>query len=246
MTFKIAKRQSSDWCMDDLMLDDLRALLFDLDNTLLDRDDAFRRWADSFVATHFPSDRALQWAAVERIISIDNDGYCPRIDLFRQIRALYPCVEPSVENLVDAFYSQFPTHMRLADDARHLLDGLHDIGLPFGIVTNGSPTQLQKIGVLGLDVRTSCIFVSELYGCRKPEAAIFLAAADCLGMAPEAVLFVGDNPEADIWGAHRVGMKTAWLHRSQPWPSTLPRSCVDLTIGSLADLAEVLGLKGRC
>jgi len=136
--------------------------------------------------------------------------------------------------------------MRLADDTSHLLDGLHAIGLPFGIVTNGSSTQFHKIRALGLDVRTSCIFVSELVGCRKPEAAIFLAAAHCLGMAPKAVLFVGDNPEADIWGAHRVGMKTAWLHRSRAWPSTLPRSCVDLTIGSLADLAEVLGLKGRC
>jgi putative hydrolase of the HAD superfamily len=224
------------------MFANIRALLFDLDNTLVDRDDAFRRWAAVFVGTHFPPDQTLHGAAVERIIQLDNDGYCLRADLFRQIRARYPFIEPGVDNLVAAFYSQFPDHMRLAEEATHLLDGLHRVGLPFGIVTNGSPTQLQKIHALGLDLRTSCIFVSELVGCRKPEAAIFQAAADCLGVAPESILFVGDNPEADIWGAHGVGMMTAWLHRSRTWPSALPSSCVDLTIGSLADLADVLGL----
>jgi len=109
-------------------------------------------------------------------------------------------------------------------------------------VTNGSRSQLHTIQALGLDSRTPCILVSELVGCRKPDAAIFAAAAARLGVPPGAVLFVGDNPEADVWGAHRAGMRTAWLQRGPAWPATISERCADLTIGSLN---ELVGLVGR-
>ncbi|MGH2345304.1 MAG: HAD family hydrolase [Chloroflexota bacterium] len=48
--------------------------------------------------------------------------------------------------------------------------------------------------------------------------------------------FVGDNPEADMQGAHNAGMRTAWLQRGRRWPTQLPRSCADLTIEALEDL----------
>ncbi len=111
--------------------------------------------------------------------------------------------------------------MSLEEETQWLLDALGQAGMPFGIVTNGSYRQKRKIEVLGLDRLTSCLFISEVFGCKKPEAEIFLAAASCLGSVAEEVLFVGDNPYADIWGAQRVGMRTAWLHRGRAWPSDL-------------------------
>jgi len=89
---------------------------------------------------------------------------------------------------------------------------------------------------------TSCIFISEVFGCKKPEAMIFLAAATCVGAAAVEVLFVGDNPYADICGAQRVGMKTAWLHRGRAWPSDLSSTPVDIIIGSLEELFTILGI----
>jgi len=90
------------------------------------------------------------------------------------------------------------------------------------------------------DRLTSCIFISEVFGCKKPEAKIFLAAASCLGVATWDVLFVGDNPYADIWGAQRVGMKTAWLHRGRAWPSNISSTPADIIIGSLEELFTIL------
>jgi FMN phosphatase YigB (HAD superfamily) len=88
-----------------------------------------------------------------------------------------------------------------------------------------------------LHAGTTCIFVCELVGSRKPEAAIFLAAAACLHLAPERILFVGDTPEADIVGAHRVGMRTAWVRRTdRAWPRHLAVAACDLTITTLAEL----------
>lgn len=88
--------------------------------------------------------------------------------------------------------------------------------------------------------------VSDLVGYRKPEAAIFLTAADKLGVRPAKILFVGDNPEADVWGAHRAGLRTAWLHRDQTWPSTTIERCADFTIGSLDELVDIIAsMRGK-
>jgi len=91
------------------------------------------------------------------------------------------------------------------------------------------------------DALTSCIFVSALCGCRKPEAPIFLAVAAHLGIDPAHVLFVGDNPEADMWGARNAGMRTAWLRRGRSWPASVPASCVDLAIDALDDVLAMAG-----
>ncbi len=47
-------------------------------------------------------------------------------------------------------------------------------------------------------------------GVRKPDKQIFLNAIDRTKLQPSDILFVGDNLEADIIGAHSVGLKTIW------------------------------------
>jgi len=221
----------------------LRALLFDLDNTLFDRDRAFRRWANNFVRTELGlCDAAPCEEARDLLVALDARGYGPKTAMFTMLTERYPVLGESVETLVEAFYHRMPAFATLDDDAAQLLDALHRADLPFGIVTNGTRHQHAMVEALGLDRRASCVFVSETFGARKPEAAIFLAAAAALCVEPGDALFVGDNPEADIGGAHCAGMRTAWLRRGQEWPATLPRHYVDVTIGSLGDLAHTLFL----
>lgn len=50
-----------------------RLALFDLDNILIDRDEAFRRWAEEFADGH-----GLGAEAVERLVALDTYGYPPR------------------------------------------------------------------------------------------------------------------------------------------------------------------------
>jgi len=217
------------------------ALLFDLDNTLFDRDQAVRRWVEDFARSRLAlvnGDAHLE--AVAFALALDAHGYGAKPPMFAALKERYPVLTESIENMVDAFYTQVSGYASLEKSALRLLDTLDRAHLPFGIVTNGSRYQMRTIKALGLDRRTSCLLVSELAGCRKPDAAIFLTAAAHLGAQPNDVLFVGDNPEVDIWGAHRAGMRTAWLHRDQPWPTSLARECVDLTIDSLDDLAHII------
>lgn len=47
-------------------------------------------------------------------------------------------------------------------------------------------------------------------GVRKPNKQIFLNAIDIANSQPSDILFVGDNWEADIIGAHSAGLKAIW------------------------------------
>ena len=214
----------------------MNALLFDLDNTLYDRDESFIRWAQWFVrerlGLHEDSVRA---ATIDLLVRLDANGYGSREALFREIKQRHPSLAATVEDLVATFYQEHVSTLSLDSATQQLLDALQAADVPFGIVTNGSPNQLLKIRQLGLDKRTSCIFVSAIVGVKKPEPAIFLAAAKCLGIPPHGILFVGDNPEADIVGAANVGMRTAWLQRGQRWPAHLTPT-PDFTMDSLNNL----------
>ncbi len=203
-----------------------------------------RRWAEAFAHARLALADDAAGARAEAVacaLALDARGYGAKPPMFAALKARYPALSASVEELVDAFYRQVPTYATLDVGTQRLLDALERARVPFGIVTNGSRYQLHTIQALGLDSRAACILVSDLVGCRKPDAAIFAVAAARLGVPPAAVLFVGDNPETDVWGTHRAGMRTVWLQRGQAWPATIAERCVDLTIGALNELVGLVG-----
>jgi putative hydrolase of the HAD superfamily len=62
------------------------------------------------------------------------------------------------------------------------------------------------------------VLISEQEQVRKPDPRIFARAAERLGVRTQECVFVGDNPQADICGAHQVGMKTVWCAHGESWP----------------------------
>jgi len=220
------------------------ALLFDLDNTLFNRDQAVHRWAEDFTRTHLDiplSEPDAHADAIVRVIALDAHGYGAKPSMFAALKSQYAALTAHIEDLVDAFYRQVPTYAILDDGAARLLAALDHAHVPFGIVTNGSRYQIHTVTALGLDHRTSCILVSELVGCRKPDPTIFAMAAACLKTLPGSILFVGDNPEADIEGAYSAGMWTAWLRQGQTWPTAIAPELAGLVIDSLDELVSSVG-----
>lgn len=217
----------------------VRAVLFDLDNTLADRESAFAAWSRWFAQTHLRLQHAAAIeAAVTMFVTLDDDGHLPRDALFQMIKARYPDLETEVDPLVIAFRAQLGAYLPpLGEAISTLLTSLDTAGLPWGIVTNGSSqNQRGKLRHLGLEARACCIAISEEIKMRKPDPAIFLWAARRLGLPPGDVLFVGDHPESDVVGAARVGMQTVWVRRSRTWPTHLTDVSPDHTVNSLHDL----------
>ena len=128
------------------------------------------------------------------------------------------------------------------EEVNGFLAYLNERRMPWGIVTNGSPSQHGKCRKAGLDKLAGFIIVSEEAGYRKPDPRIFRDALEAMGLAaPEQVMFVGDNPEADIDGAKRFGMKAAWVRRGRDYPVDLipPDHVIDhvMEVRSIVDVA---------
>ena len=110
------------------------------------------------------------------------------------------------------------------------------MGLPWGVVTNGSGLQMKVIDHVGLISRADCVVISSRIGMRKPSPEIFEYAVDQIAsrVNPGNILFVGDNPVADIGGARDAGMLTAWVARGRKWQITDYRP--DVTVDAVGGL----------
>jgi 2-haloalkanoic acid dehalogenase type II len=121
------------------------------------------------------------------------------------------------------------------DDVMPALDGLSRRFRLFAI-SNGN-ADLQRTGL-------SRWFAGGLSGGRfgvgKPDARIFAAACDALGLAPHQVLHVGDDPVADVRGARDAGLRSVWLRREGS-PHAQDACEADLTVADLMRLAQALG-----
>ncbi len=218
------------------------AMLFDLDDTLYSRRAAFASWLDAYVTNTLRLTDAAETECVRALVhSLDLNGYGSKQAIFERLHTLYPALPGDAPRSQETFFAEFLTHIIPEAETEVLLDALAAAKIPFGVITNGSARQWRKIEALGLDKRTTCLFVSGTFGVKKPDPAIFHAAADCLCLTPSEVLFVGDNPHADIGGAHAAGMPAAWLHRGQEWPAEI-KDKPEFVISELGEITRVLGI----
>lgn len=216
------------------------AVLFDLDDTLYSRRGAFAAWTDAYLTHTLRLTDPAEAAEVRALIhGLDLNGYGSKQAIFERLHTDFPALPGHPARSLETFFAEFLTHVRPEPATEALLDALAQAHFPFGVITNGSHRQWRKLDALGLPARTDCLFVSETFGTKKPDPTIFHAAAAHLRTPPEHILFVGDNPAADIAGAQAVGMAAAWLPRDQLWPDesdTRP----DFVIDTLADVAGIL------
>jgi putative hydrolase of the HAD superfamily len=100
-------------------------------------------------------------------------------------------------------------------DALTTLGESHTLGL----VTNGaSCLQREKLAASGLGAHFAAVVVSAEFGAGKPEPAIFRHALSELGCS--SGVMVGDSVERDIDGALAAGLGAVWLNRSgEPRPA---------------------------
>jgi FMN hydrolase / 5-amino-6-(5-phospho-D-ribitylamino)uracil phosphatase len=76
-------------------------------------------------------------------------------------------------------------------------------------------------------------------GCAKPDPRAYTALSARLTLKPAEILFVGDDPHADVAGPRAVGMQTVWVNRGTGvWPDALPAA--DASVADLGELVELL------
>lgn len=195
----------------------LKAVIFDLDNTLLDRTKTFRQFASGWTERYF--EHVADAARItERVIELDEDGYKDKRELFRELLEELPWLDkPELDELMDDYARYYVSHACLMDHARETIGQLRT-AYRIGLITNGrTAIQYGKIDRLGIRELFDFILVSEEAGVKKPHAAIFELALERLGVSADECVYVGDHPKNDIEGAGKAGLRTIWMEVNQPW-----------------------------
>ena len=218
-------------------------LVFDLDNTLHDREATFRRVAEDFYDEHlFTTDTVTREEAVAMMIRWDGDGYANREGMRTRWLSEWPGAGLDMDSFKGWYRSTMERRVQPNVEVNEFLAQLNDRRVPWGIVTNGgSTTQRGKCRAAGLEKLAPFIIVSEESGYEKPDPRIFHDALAATGLAaPEQVMFVGDNPIADIDGAKLFGMKAAWIRRGRQYPAGLQRP--DCIIDHVIEVRNIMSM----
>jgi 2-haloalkanoic acid dehalogenase type II len=98
------------------------------------------------------------------------------------------------------------------------------------------------LAVIGLAHHFEVSLSAGALGCAKPDPRSYAALADALTLKPAEILFVGDEPHADVDGPRIAGMQTVWVNRGGfVWPDALPAA--DASVTDLAGLTALLSEK---
>lgn len=214
-----------------------KAILFDLDETLLDRAASLENYIENQHRRH-----KLEHIAYEiyrdRFIELDGRGYTDRQKVFETLIKDFT-LSLSTEELLADFKQNAWKNCKTFADTSKVLSELRLRGYKLGIITNGSlESQSVKLSESGLNSLVDIALISEQEQVKKPNPAIFIRAADRLGVSVTECVFVGDNPEADIGGACNAGMKTVWFRGYQLWSADLT-IVPDYIISSLTELLNI-------
>lgn len=134
----------------------------------------------------------------------------------------------------------------LIPGAADLLHELKRRGYPLALVADGRPgTYANVLGQHNVLALFDVLVISEQLGCEKPDARMFVAALEQLGIAPAdygRTLMVGNHLERDVKGANRVGMRSVWLDWA-PRRSKVPADAEEVphyTIKQPLELLEIV------
>lgn len=223
-----------------MVAQEIEGVVFDLDNTLVDRQAAMMRWLARLIPATL--DHAQRAQLIEDAIAQDALGYSERLPFCEQLAtSLQGCgVTVRGEELWERLRAELGSCVEPIPGLKELVRALGQ-RYTLAILSNGSSAnqrlKLQYSALLECFDPAYVVISSEL-GVQKPAPQAFEHMSALLGRAPTRLIFVGDHPIADVQGAQAVGMKTAWMSLGRPWPLELKRP--DYTLTTILELANLL------
>lgn len=208
------------------MISEIKAILFDLDDTLFDHRHSSREglravWKrytcfqemtlDEFEEEHSKLLERIHFSQVlVGKLSVEE----ARAERFKHAfinRGVEVDYQTAV-NAAEIYRNAYQKVVRKVTGAEPLLKELKKT-YKIGIVTNNLiEEQVQKLKNLGLDGYVDTLVTSEEVGYTKPHPLMFKTAMDRLGSIASETVMIGDSWEHDIAGAHSLGIKCLWLN----------------------------------
>jgi HAD superfamily hydrolase (TIGR01662 family) len=209
----------------------IRAVVFDVGETLVDETRAWSEWAD--------------WLGVPRLTFLAVCGAV--IERGGDHREPFEIFRPGLdigEELAKREEAGFPDRVTAADlypDAADCLRALHDVGYRIGVVGNQPARAEGALADLGLPI--DLLATSSSWGVQKPDPRFFARIATELDVPAAEIAYVGDRLDNDVQPAAVAGMQAIFIRRG-PWawiqaPRDDPAEA-SLTIATLSELPAAL------
>lgn len=207
------------------LVNKIKGIVFDLDDTIYSKEDVFLSVFDQFV---FPfeyrnkvfseylsySDQAFQ-AVEQHLISLEESHIWRVVKTFEHFGLT--CSTQTAKDF-STHYVEAMKSIQLSKDWKEFFEWLVKQNIPLAILTNGpSHHQRNKLHALKLDrfIPEDAWFISEDLGWSKPHKNVFLAIEQYTQLTQAQLLMIGDNVQADILGAQQLNWKTIWYTSSK-------------------------------
>ena len=214
----------------------LRAVLFDMDGTLLDSAPDFIAISQAMRAERgLPpiADKLIrdQVSGGARAMVAANFAMDPEAEGFEALRLEF----------LERYQSHCAVLTRPFDGINELLDEIEQARLIWGVATNKPVRYAEPImQQLGLAQRSAVLVCPDHVSRSKPDPEMILLACAKMGVAPAATLFIGDD-ERDIEAGRAAGCKTAAVTYGYIHPQDNPRNWgADAVVDHPLELRTVL------
>ena len=230
----------------------VRAVLVDLDDTLVDHRHAIRTALSTLHATDARL-QALEFdfllAEWQRVLEEMHDavalGKLPihesRIIRYRHFYQLAgsPVDQAEALRIADRHMATYMASRRVVPGAVELMEALKRNARTAIVTNNTVREQDEKLETFGLWPHVDVLVTSEELGTTKPDPAIFRAALERLGVTAEEAVMVGDSWQNDVVGAAACGIRAVWLNRDG---IPCPDPALAAEVRSLEPVAQVAAL----
>ncbi|MEI4621704.1 HAD family hydrolase [Bacillus pfraonensis] len=191
-------------------------MLFDLDDTLLNRDKAVDKMFLMILEKCYEDvEFSEKNEMLQKFKGYDKRsyGYSDKTKVLESFFDEFPPKYRLPRNYIQDFWNNnFPNCFSINQNTINILNTIK-MQVKVAIITNGT-TQRQKAKIINTNLN-SCfdiIIISEEVGFSKPDKRIFELALNKLNVPPEATLFVGDDIEKDISGCQNANIKGIWFN----------------------------------
>ena len=222
-------------------LSGIKAVVFDLEGTLLDRkksrdkfiEEQYERFHDYFVHVQLADFK-------KTFIELDDDEDNDKPNLYKEIIKQFHIDRLTWKDLFRDFEMHFYRYVFPYYDTLYTLEQLTERNYLTGVIANGKSKIKQfRLHSLGIEHVINYLSTSEMVGYRKPHPKIFEDMIAQLGVTPNEMMYVGDDALNDVAPARAMGMVSVWFKQEDAEIEPLAEE-VDYTITTIEEILDLL------
>lgn len=207
----------------------IRAVLFDVDGTLMDNNLLhIKAWQEAFAPYHAFSDAELL-----RYVGMGSNDYIARLapHLPQETR-------DAIRERKRERYRTLGSQARPFPGTKRALEAAKRRGLAIALASSAHRNEIERyIDLLGIEDHLSAVITASDVTHTKPHPELFLKALETLGVSPEEALVVGDTPY-DVQAASRAGMPAIGVLSGGVARPTLEAAGAFMVLTDVGELAE--------